>query len=202
MDTTASKVSRIDRKIKKCTLCPLHKGRTNAVPGDGPIHDLNIMIVGEAPGRNEDLAGKPFVGSGGKLLDSILKEAGLNRSEVYITNIVKCRPPKNRKPKTHEVETCTSNYLERQIELLKPKLICTLGATALKYFTGETNMGENHGKLVRSKKNDGLSFFPTYHPAAIFRNRSLKEVLQEDIRKIPFVLKKVKEEGANKQGIV
>lgn len=194
-----SKISKIDSKIKKCVLCRLHESRTLAVPGDGKTSDLDLMIIGEAPGRNEDLAGKPFVGSGGKLLDTILKAAGLNRTDVYITNIVKCRPPKNRKPKGDEVETCTSNYLQKQIELLKPKLICTLGATALAYFTGETNMGQNHGKLIRSKKN-GLAIFPTYHPAAIFRSRALKEVLQNDIKKIPSTLKKVKDEGTEPAG--
>jgi uracil-DNA glycosylase len=193
LDIVSSQVSKIDSNIKKCTLCLLHEGRTKSVPGDGPIHNLDVMIVGEAPGRNEDLAGKPFVGSGGKLLDSILKEAGLNRSEVYVTNIVKCRPPKNRKPKNDEIEMCTSNYLENQIDLLKPKLICTLGATALHYFTGETHMGESHGKLVRSKRN-GYAIFPTYHPAAIFRSRPLKEVLQKDVRRIPSILKKIKDE--------
>lgn len=189
-----SKISSMDSKIKQCVLCRLHESRTVAVPGDGRINNLDLMIVGEAPGRNEDLAGKPFVGSGGKLLDSILKEASLNRSEVYITNIVKCRPPENRKPKSDEVEICTSNYLEKQIELLKPKLICTLGATALEYFTGETNMAQNHGKLFRSK--NGLAIFPTYHPAAIFRSRALRDVLQNDIMKIPSTLKKVKEQSS------
>lgn len=189
-----SKISSMDSKIKQCVLCRLHESRTVAVPGDGRINNLDLMIVGEAPGRNEDLAGKPFVGSGGKLLDSILKEASLNRSEVYITNIVKCRPPENRKPKSDEVEICTSNYLEKQIELLKPKLICTLGATALEYFTGETNMAQNHGKLFHSK--NGLAIFPTYHPAAIFRSRALRDVLQNDIMKIPSTLKKVKEQSS------
>jgi uracil-DNA glycosylase family 4 len=189
----SSRVSRIDTTIRNCKLCRLHVGRMNAVPGDGRIQDVDVMIVGEAPGRNEDRAGKPFVGSGGKLLDSILKEAGLDRSEIYITNIVKCRPPNNRKPKGDEVETCTSNYLKKQIELLKPKLICTLGATALDYFTGETKMGENHGKLIRSKT--GLAIFPTYHPAAIFRNRALKGVFSDDMKRITSALKQLQEEG-------
>jgi uracil-DNA glycosylase len=186
----SSQISKIDAKIKKCTLCRLHESRTNAVPGTGRIEDLQLMLVGEGPGRSEDQAGKPFVGAAGRVLDSMLKEAGLERNEIYITNIVKCRPPENRKPLDDEVETCTSHYLENQIELLHPSLICTLGATALEYFTGETNMAKNHGKLLRSKK--GLAIFSTYHPAAVFRSRSLKELLQADIKMLPSILEQVK----------
>jgi uracil-DNA glycosylase len=162
------------------------------VPGSGKIQNLDLMIVGEGPGRKEDEAGKPFVGAGGKVLDSMLKEAGLERSELYITNIIKCRPPENRKPFDDEVEICTSNYLEKQLDLLKPKLICTLGATALKYFTNETSMAKNHGKLLRSKK--GFPVFSTYHPAAVFRSNSLRQILKEDIKKIPFILEELKKE--------
>jgi uracil-DNA glycosylase family 4 len=183
-----SQITKIDGKIRRCTLCRLHEGRTNAVPGSGKINGLKLMIVGEGPGRNEDKAGEPFVGAGGKVLDSMLKKAGLKRSEVYITNIVKCRPPENRKPFDDEVETCTRHYLEKQIDLLGPKLICTLGATALEYFTDETNMAKNHGKLLNSK--GGLAIFATYHPAAVFRSSSLRKVLEDDIKKIPSILKK------------
>jgi uracil-DNA glycosylase family 4 len=164
------------------------------VPGAGKIEHLDLMIVGEGPGRSEDEAGKPFVGAGGRVLDSMLREAGLDRSGVYITNIVKCRPPENRKPLDDEVEICTSNYLEKQVSLLKPKLICTLGATALEYFTNETNMAKNHGKLLRSKRG-GLPVFCTYHPAAVFRSNPLREILKEDIKKIPSILKTLKREN-------
>ena len=177
----------MNAKIKKCTLCKLSTSRTNAVPGDGRIVKLELMIVGEAPGRNEDLQGKPFVGAGGKLLDALLESGGLKRNQVYITNIVKCRPPNNRKPEKDEVSTCTSNYLERQIELLQPKLICTLGATAMEYFTGEKVMGKSHGKVVTNIK--GQKIFPTYHPASVFRNRSLRALLEADLKKIPRILK-------------
>ncbi len=192
-DDLSSQISKIDEKIRKCTLCRLCETRKNAVPGTGKVKKLELMLVGEAPGRNEDKEGKPFVGAGGRVLDSMLKEAGLKRSDVYITNIVKCRPPENRKPFDDEVETCTSHYLENQIELLKPKLICALGATALEYFTNQTNMGENHGKLLSSFS--GLAIFSTYHPAAVLRNNSLRQVLQEDIKKIPPILKQLKEEN-------
>jgi len=158
------------------------------VPGSGNTTNPKLVFVGEGPGRNEDLVGKPFVGRGGKLLDELLESASLKREEVYITNIVKCRPPKNRKPKPDEVEICTSHYLEKQLDLLQPKLVCTLGATALQYFTGETEMGSAHGKLFRTRS--GMPLLATYHPAAVFRNRKLKKSLQEDLQKIPGFLER------------
>ena len=179
----------LDERIANCRLCRLCESRTHAVPGSGNVENPQVVFVGEGPGRNEDLQGKPFVGSGGKLLDQLLNNASLERSQVYITNIVKCRPPKNRKPKPDEVETCTSNYLEKQIELLRPKLICTLGATALEYFTGEKKMGDNHGKLFVAKLS-GLPLLATYHPASVFRNGSLRALLQDDLKKIPELIRK------------
>jgi uracil-DNA glycosylase len=187
-----SRISVINQKILTCKLCRLSEERTNAVPGVGKILGLEVMFVGEGPGRYEDLEGLPFVGAGGKLLDTILKQVNLDRSRVYITNIVKCRPPNNRKPLDDEIEICTSNYLEKQIELLKPKLVCTLGATALQYFTGESTMGALHGKLIRSRK--GLNILPIHHPAAVFRNRSLQELIEQDVKKIPKILEKIKKE--------
>ncbi len=177
----------IDAQIISCKLCKLCESRTNAVPGTGNVENPLVVFIGEGPGRNEDLKGEPFVGRGGILLDALLNSAGLERNRVYITNIVKCRPPKNRKPKPDEIKTCTSNYLDKQIEILKPKLICTLGATALEYFTGEKVMRTSHGKLVKWKKLD-IPILPTYHPASIFRNRSLKELLEADFKKIPGLI--------------
>jgi uracil-DNA glycosylase len=176
----------LDTKILSCTLCRLCETRTNAVPGSGNIVNPSVVFIGEGPGKNEDLQGKPFVGRGGKLLDELLHDAGLKREEVYITNIVKCRPPKNRKPKPDEVETCTYHYLEKQLEILKPKLICTLGATALQYFTGEREMGSNHGKLFVTKSQTRL--LPTYHPAAVFRNQKLRKSLDGDLKKISSLI--------------
>ena len=178
----AESMNNLDVKILSCTLCELCETRTNAVPGSGNIVNPEVVFIGEGPGRNEDLQGKPFVGRGGKLLDELLQGAGLKREHVYITNIVKCRPPRNRKPKPDEVSTCTSHYLEKQLEILKPKLICTLGATALQYFTGEKEMGSNHGKLFRTKSQ--IQLLSTYHPAAVFRNRKLRKSLDEDLKKI------------------
>jgi len=181
-------MKKLDGQIRKCKLCRLWESRTHAVPGEGNIKDPEVVFVGEGPGKNEDLQGRPFVGSGGKLLDELISNAGLQREKVYITNIVKCRPPKNRKPKPDEVDTCTSNYLLLQLGLLHPKLVCALGATAMEYFTGETKMGENHGKVFRGEKMD-IPVMPTYHPASIFHKRALKDVLQNDLKKIPELLK-------------
>jgi uracil-DNA glycosylase len=184
--TSSATVPEIDARIRNCTLCRLHESRTNAVPGAGSTDKVDLMFVGEGPGRKEDEAGEPFVGAAGKLLNNMLMAAGLERSKVYITNIVKCRPPQNRKPLADEVATCTSNYLQKQIELLNPRLICTLGATALEYFTGEKKMGPVRGKLARTK--EGRQIYPTYHPASVFRNRSLKATLEADIKNIRSVL--------------
>ncbi len=182
----------LDARIRSCTLCRLSDSRTNAVPGEGKSDSPELMIVGEAPGRNEDKTGRPFVGAGGKLLDNLLEKTGLAREDVYITNIVKCRPRKIENRRGTRSKPAPHNYLERQIQLIRPKLICTLGATALQYFTGEKSMADNHGKLTRSK--NGLLVYPSYHPAAIFRNRSLKDILDEDLRKIPSILKRIDKE--------
>lgn len=189
-------LAELDSKIRVCTLCRLCESRTNAVPGAGRVESLKLMLVGEAPGRNEDLAGKPFVGAGGKLLDSLLHEAGIERSDIYITNIVKCRPPENRKPLYDEIDTCTKNYLASQVELLKPELICTLGTTALEYFTGDKVMGKARGRLIRTDK--GTLVLPTYHPASVFRNRSFRTLLLQDLKKVKSVLEEI-EKGGNRQ---
>lgn len=181
----------LDKAILRCDLCRLHIGRNNAVPGYGRIEKVEVVIVGEAPGRNEDLEGKPFVGSGGKLLDELLQKAGLDRKEVYITNVVKCRPPDNRKPEQDEVEICTKNFLDKQLEILRPLMIVTLGATALEYFTGKKKIGEYHGKLLNVKH--GIPLLPTYHPAAIFRTPSYRDLLQEDLMEVSAILSKLRE---------
>src|SRR5271166_5578496 len=118
-----SQMKQTDEKIRSCKLCGLCETRTTAVPGSGNIENPAVVFVGEGPGKNEDIQGKPFVGRGGKLIDELLHNAGLDRNQVYITNIVKWRPPKNRKPKPDEIKICTSNYLEKQLEILKPKII-------------------------------------------------------------------------------
>ena len=136
--------------------------RKNAVPGKGK-HNGDLIFVGEAPGKSEDLQGEPFVGAAGKKLNVALKNAGLTRDEIYITNIVKCRPPKNREPNQEEREQCRK-YLEDEFALIKPKIICLLGATAYKTILNGSEISKNHGKLLNK---DGRNYFITFHPAAI-----------------------------------
>lgn len=174
------------RDIKECTRCRLHLGRKNAVPGSGKI-DSGLMLIGEAPGATEDEMGLPFVGAAGKLLDSILEELGAKREDLYITNVVKCRPPNNRQPARDEIYAC-SIYLESQILLIRPKVIVTLGAIAGEWvcsrmgikWLGVTRM---RGRIYRGRIL-GLpaTLVPTYHPAAILRNRGELEHLKGDLK--------------------
>ncbi len=175
----------IEEKIRNCTNCPLHKTRTNAVPGEGPAN-AKIMLVGEAPGRFEDIQGRPFVGAAGKLLTKILSEVGINRDEVYITNVVKCRPPNNRDPTDEEIAKC-SPYLDLQIAAIKPKLIIALGRHSGKYliekFGGKFGkISAIHGKLFHFSTLFGSFYLmATYHPAAAIYNKSLYSSIVEDI---------------------
>lgn len=174
----------LDAEVKACTKCELHKNRKNAVPGEGPI-DAKIMLVGEGPGQNEDEQGRPFVGSAGKLLVELLDSIGLRRSDVYITNIVKCRPPNNRAPRRSEVETCNS-YLAEQIRLIKPSIICPLGTPAITTILGEEySATKSHGQLARK---DGRTILPMYHPAAALYDASLKAVLASDFGTLKTLL--------------
>src|SRR5919206_4963198 len=133
-------------QIRVCTKCPLWESRTLAVPGDGK-YSSKVMIIGEAPGKEEDESGHPFVGSAGRYLDHVLEGTGIDRSEFFITNVCKCRPPQNRTPKRLEVETCTSNYLFEQIELINPKLIMLLGLVAAKRLLGVKSVNEARGRV-------------------------------------------------------
>ncbi|MGA2198900.1 MAG: uracil-DNA glycosylase, partial [Nitrososphaerales archaeon] len=157
--------------------------RTNAVPGEGPTGAL-VMIVGEAPGRNEDEQGRPFVGAAGQNLDDLLLVAGLSRDSVFITNCVKCRPPANRRPTRGELDACHP-YVRRQIEAISPRMVVLLGDTALKEFFPENSLGSSHGTSI---KRGGVEYYPSYHPASVIYNPSLKEVLRTDFRKLGSLL--------------
>ncbi len=174
-------------EIRKCTSCPLWKGTTLAVPGDGP-KGAKIMIIGEAPGEEEDRQGLPFVGRSGKLLDKMLEIAGLDRSKVFITNTVKHRPPENRAPKSSEIKVCTELWLDRQIDILKPKLIVLLGAVALKTLTKESAVEKLHGKVIEINNQN---YFVTYHPSAALRYPENKKKMEEDFRELKILLKKI-----------
>ena len=175
---------RIREDIGDCTRCKLHKGRTKIVFGTGnPNADL--MFVGEGPGRDEDLSGEPFVGRAGKLLTDMIKAMGLQREDVYIANVVKCRPPENRLPERDEIATC-SPYLMRQIDTIKPKVICTLGSCSAQTLL-QTAQGISK---LRGEWFDfrGTKLMPTYHPAYLLRNPAAKPEVWKDLQKVMAVL--------------
>ena len=179
-------------EVENCKRCPLHKNRRKPVLGEGPI-ESQIMLIGEAPGYWEDVQGKPFVGAAGKLLNELLASAGLSRSQVYITNVVKCRPPGNRDPKPSEVEAC-SPYLERQLNLLKPKIICTIGNHAavkiLSMFGFEPKpISQIHGKIFRASSLFGeIVIVPMFHPASALYRPPMRETLFRDWKVVAEVL--------------
>ncbi|WXG43595.1 MAG: uracil-DNA glycosylase [Promethearchaeati archaeon SRVP18_Atabeyarchaeia-1] len=180
-DKTPDSLDQIDAEVRECINCVLHIGRKNAVPGEGNTK-ARMVFVGEAPGREEDLAGRPFVGMAGKLLTQLLSSAGLRREDVFITNIVKCRPPENRLPLAPEIKAC-SNYLKRQIKILNPKLICPMGNVALRAFLGKnTSISKAHGRLFPVSGSPAI--LPLYHPAAALYMARLKRVLEDDFRRM------------------
>jgi DNA polymerase len=166
-----------------CTKCRLSEKRTRVVPGAGPCN-ARIIFVGEAPGRDEDLMGQPFVGRAGRILDEALQEAGVDRSQVYISNLVKCRPPKNRRPRKSEVVTCTSLYLESEIKTVSPLVICALGQTAAEaLMRTELNMEESVGKeFPQTVAARNVRLFVAYHPAACLYQRRNLPRFKETIR--------------------
>jgi len=177
----------IIRKIEECNLCPLHLTKTNVVPGEGSL-DSPVVFVGEGPGADEDATGRPFVGRAGKLLTKILESVGLSREDVYITNIVKCRPPNNRTPTLQEMKACEP-YLLSQLAVIKPKLIVCLGATALAAFleSEKVQITKYRGKLF--DWHGGIKVFGMFHPSYLLRNPSTapgspKRLTWEDIQKV------------------
>jgi uracil-DNA glycosylase family 4 len=161
----ASELEAVADEVSTCRKCRLWEGRTVAVPGEGPIGS-RILLLGEAPGRNEDASGRPFVGRAGHLLDRALQQAGLNREDVFITSVVKCRPPENREPKDDEIEACRG-YLERQVDIMKPKVILLLGRVAIGSLAGRK------GRILRGPIGPyrGALLFATYHPGVALHGR-------------------------------
>ncbi len=180
----------ISERVRICADCPLSAGRTRAVPGEGPS-DAHIVFIGEGPGYHEDQQGRPFVGPAGKFLDELLASAGLKREDVFITNMVKCRPPGNRDPLPAETAAC-SKYLNRQLELIKPKVVVTLGRFSLaKFFPNET-ISRVRGK---PRKQEGFTIFPMLHPAAALHRQEFRKVIEEDFKAIPAVLRETLASG-------
>ncbi|MFX1606665.1 MAG: uracil-DNA glycosylase [Promethearchaeota archaeon] len=175
--TRKKQLEKLHDDIRQCTLCPLHKTRTNAVPGEGPITS-GVMFVGEAPGAKEDESGRPFVGKSGELLTSMLQNIGLSRETVFITSILKSRPPKNRTPTQAEIAVCRP-YLERQIEIINPQIIVLLGGVAISSLIGPWKVSEAHGKFY---ENGDRKYFMTYHPAAALRFPKIRTAMREDFQ--------------------
>ena len=182
----------IQEKVKICQKCDLCITRKNAVPGKGN-QNADVVFIGEAPGKSEDLNGEPFIGTAGKKLNDALENVGLTRNSVYITNIVKCRPPKNRIPTEIEKTLC-SNYLEDELAIINPKIICLLGNTPFYSILGGKEISKNHGKFVFK---DNRKYFITFHPAATIYNQKLGEVFKNDIKKLMKELQKLNTKSAD-----
>ena len=177
-------IDEVAADVMACPRCRLSETRTNAVPGDGSS-SAAVMFIGEGPGQNEDQQGLPFVGRAGKLLDSLLADVPLKREDVFITNVVKCRPPGNRDPQPDEVEACLP-YLQAQIALIRPRVIVTLGRHSMARFYPEGKISKDHGRIINIGERVLL---PLYHPAAALRNQALEKTLREDIRRIPEAIR-------------
>ena len=183
----AQRLEELAEEIRVCVKCPLHQSRTIAVPGDGKP-TAKLMIIAEAPGKEEDESGHPFVGAAGRFLNSVLEGSGIAREDFFITNTVKCRPPKNRTPKRLEVDTCTSNYLFEQIELINPRLIMLLGAVAAKKILGVKSINEARGQVI---ERDDRKYIVGYHPAVRFYREDLAEKVREDFALLKREIKKL-----------
>lgn len=170
-------------EVAQCEKCGLSKTRTMVVPGEGP-EDADVLFIGEAPGLHEDKQGRPFVGPAGKFLDELLAAAGFRRADVYIGNVIKCRPPNNRDPLPPEISAC-KQWLDRQIEIISPRMIVTLGRYSMaRYFPGQT-IGKIHGT---ARKENGIIYYAMYHPAAALHQQKLKATIMEDMSRIPQIL--------------
>ena len=180
-------IGNLQQRVSLCTKCHLSKSRINAVPGRGNIKS-EVIFVGEAPGRNEDIQGKPFVGTAGKILNEALEYAGLTRDEVYITNVVKCRPPNNRRPSNEERDAC-KEYLSEEMKIIQPKIICILGNTAFNSLLDGESIIKNRGKII---KNNNQLYFVTVHPAAIIYNPDLRQKLKDDFKLLAQTLDRLR----------
>jgi len=181
--TRESVASDLYARIRRCPLCALARTRTNAVPGEGPL-DAEVMFIGEAPGANEDQQGRPFVGAAGKFLEELLAAAGFAREDVYICNVLKCRPPGNRDPLPGEIEACR-DYLDEQIDLIDPLVIVTLGRYSMARFFPNQAISRIHG---RPRETAGRFYVPMYHPAAALHQQSLRAVMLKDFEQLPALV--------------
>lgn len=186
--TKKEKLDQLNALMSMCSNCALRSGASRVVPGDGNP-EAEILFIGEAPGKKEDEQGIPFVGAAGKFLDEMLSSINLKREDIYIANVCKCRPPENRDPLPEEVAACWP-WLEKQIEIIDPKIIVTLGRHSLNRFLPEAKISESHGKAFRRKLPSigERVFYALYHPAAALYNGSMRETLLKDFKRIPAIL--------------
>ena len=182
-----TQLSKLGEEITVCRACHLAEGRINVVPGEGSER-ADLLFIGEAPGAFEDKLGRPFVGAAGKFLDELLHLIHLERKDVYIANVIKCRPPSNRDPQPDEIATCKP-WLDRQIEIINPSMIITLGRFSMALFMPGNTISKCHGSPVKSENR---MYYPMYHPAAALHQQSLREVIKADMAKIPVLLAEIK----------
>lgn len=191
---SALNLAELEERISVCTRCPLHKTKTKDVPGCGS-NKAKILFIGEAPGKEEDLKGEPFVGAAGKFLTEMIEGIGLAREDVFIANVLKHRPPNNRDPLPDEIAACWP-YLRRQIEIISPLLIVFLGRHAMNRFFPEFVISKVHGKAFKKEFNGKKrNFLALYHPAAALYNGGMRSVLKEDFSNIPKILREIESEG-------
>jgi uracil-DNA glycosylase len=180
-------LAQIAKEVAVCTKCQLHNSRKKAVPGEGPAH-AEIMFIGEGPGFHENEQGRPFVGASGKFLDNLLQQAGVTRADVWIGNVVKCRPPDNRDPLPEELSAC-NDFLERQIEAINPSIIVTLGRYSMGKFMPGAKISQVHGEMC---KIGNRYVIPMFHPAAALHQAALKPAILADFAKLPELLKEAR----------
>jgi DNA polymerase len=192
----AQRLEELAAQMRSCVQCPLHVSRTLAVPGDGPS-SAKVMLIGEAPGREEDQCGQPFVGAAGRFLDQMLAGSGVDRGNLFITNVVKCRPAKNRTPRKLEVDTCTSLYLFEQIERVQPELIMVLGSVAAKKLLGVHSVHEARGRVI---EHQNRKYLVGYHPAASFYRDDMAENVRQDFQLLRQEIQKLSPAPATVHG--
>lgn len=188
--TAKEELERIAKEVSECTMCDLHNSRKNAVPGEGPA-DSSLLFIGEGPGFHENEQGRPFVGAAGKFLEELLASINLSREQVFICNVVKCRPPGNRDPQPDEIEACRS-YLERQIAAIQPKVVVTLGRFSMARYFGSSRISSVHGQ---AKTVDGRLVVAMYHPAAALHQPGLRKSIEDDFRKLPALIEQARKQS-------
>ncbi len=185
-DNTSQKMHALEERIASCRACPLAEGRTHAVPGEGDYNAV-VMFVGEGPGFEEDRQGRPFVGASGRFLTEIMEANGIHRQDVYITNVVKCRPPDNRDPLPDELEACSA-YLDQQVELINPRIIVTLGRFSMRRWFGDVGITRVHGQIRNI--GHGRVALAMFHPAAALRNPQWRTDFERDMQKLPPLIRR------------